>query len=101
MTTPDSALIATATARLAAWFATMRTPTAQDGAQGYTGPVAHWWQNTLQFTGVGLDWRYEGLIHAYLNLYRATADPQWLTCARRAGDDVVRGQLPNGHFRNS
>jgi uncharacterized protein YyaL (SSP411 family) len=82
-------------ASLDAWLETMRGP------GGYGGPVAHWWQNCFQFTGAGLDWRYEGIIIGYLNLYRQTGDEHWLLKARRAGDDLVRGQLPTGNFRNS
>lgn len=73
----------------------MRTP------MGYSGPVAHWWYNCLTYTGVGLDWRYEGIILGYLNLYEQTGDQRWLVKARRAGDDLVRGQLPTGNYRNS
>ena len=29
------------------WLDSMRTP------EGYGGPVAHWWQDCLQYTGVG------------------------------------------------
>jgi len=81
--------------RLDAWLETMRCP------EGYSGPVAHWWQNCLQFTGAGLDWRYEGILIGYLNLYRSTGERGWLAKARRAGDDLVQGQLPSGSFCNS
>lgn len=93
--TVDAAVIAEAVINLDAWLETMRGP------DGYGGPVAHWWQNCLQFTGAGLDWRYEGIIIGYLNLYKKTRDEKWLTKARRAGDDLVRGQLSSGNFRNS
>jgi hypothetical protein len=82
-------------ANLDAWFETMRGP------DGYGGPVAHWWQNCLSFTGAGLDWRYEGLISGYLTLHERTGEPRWLARARRAGDDLLRGRLPSGHFRHS
>ncbi|MCP4536822.1 MAG: hypothetical protein GY832_06720 [Chloroflexi bacterium] len=81
--------------KLDAWLDSMRA------SDGYGGPVAHWWQNSLQFTGAGLDWRYEGIIIGYLNLYGRTDDEQWLDKARRAGDDLARGQLPSGNFRDS
>ncbi len=84
-----------AVALLDAWLETMRGP------DGYGGPVVHWWQDNLLYTGVGLDWRYEGIILGYLNLYRATGEERWLDKARRAGDDLVRGQLPAGNFRAS
>jgi hypothetical protein len=79
----------------------MRTRPDHHSSPGYTGPVAHWWQNCLQFTGVGLDWRYEGILHGYLNLYRATRDRRWLDKAKRAGDDLHQGQQANGSYRHS
>lgn len=82
-------------ARLDRWLDTMR------GSDGYTGPVAHWWQNCLQFAGAGLDWRYEGIIIGYLEILRRTGEEIWLDKARRAGDDLLRGQLETGNFRNS
>ncbi len=87
--------IGQAVAGLEAWFETMRQP------GGYGGPVAHWWRDCLDYTGPGLDWRYEGIILGYLNLWAATGDGQWLAKARRAGDDLVAGQLPSGNYRNS
>lgn len=68
---------------------------------GYGGPVSHWWQNSFQYTDAGLDWRYEGIIIGYLNLYEKTKDTIWLKKAVRAGNDLVNGQLKNGNFRNS
>jgi len=82
-------------ARIDSWLDTMR------GTDGYGGPVAHWWQNCLQFTGAGLDWRYEGLITGYLTLHERTGQSEWLAKARRAGDDLLSGQLPGGTYRNS
>ena len=84
--------IETAVAGLDAWLETMRGP------GGYGGPVAHWWQQSLVFTGAALDWRYEGIISGYLSLWERTCDEHWLRKARRAGDDVVDGQLPDGHY---
>jgi uncharacterized protein YyaL (SSP411 family) len=82
-------------AGLASWLETMRGP------DGYGGPVVHWWQNCLQFTGAGLDWRYEGIIIGYVNLYDKTGNPLWLDRAKQAGDDLLRGQTENGSFHNS
>ncbi len=84
-----------AIAALDSWLETMRGP------DGYGGPVAHWWQNCLQFTGAGLDWRYEGIVSGYLNLYCKTGEQGWLAKARRAGDDLLQGQLPTGNYRHS
>jgi hypothetical protein len=71
------------------------------GSGGYGGPVAHWWQQSFVYTGPGLDWRYEGIITGYLSLWEQTGDEQWLAKACRAGDDLVDGQLGNGHFLGS
>ena len=84
-----------AVARLEAWLETMRCP------GGYGGPVAHWWQQSLLYTGPGLDWRYEGIISGYLILWQRTGDHRWLRKACRAGDDLLAGQLANGHFAAS
>ncbi len=81
--------------RLATWLTTMRAP------DGYSGPVAHWWQQCLQYTGAGIDWRYEGIITGYLHLYRYTRNPHWLAQACRAADDVVQAQLPDTRLPNS
>ncbi|MGH2457605.1 MAG: hypothetical protein ACRDIY_01920 [Chloroflexota bacterium] len=82
-------------AGLDAWLETMRGP------GGYGGPVVHWWQQSLVFTGPALDWRYEGIIAGYLSLWERVGDARWLVKARRAGDDLVAGQLPDGHFAAS
>lgn len=87
--------IDTVVARLDGWFETMRC------AGGYGGPVAHWWQQSLVYTGPGLDWRYEGIIAGYLNLWERTGEERWLQKACRAGDDLLAGQLENGHFAAS
>ncbi len=81
--------------RLEAWLDTMRS------SRGYTGPVAHWWDSCLIYCGVALDWRYEGILIGYLNLYRRSQNRRWLEKACRAGDDLVHGQLPDGHYWNS
>jgi hypothetical protein len=82
-------------ADLDAWLETMRGP------DGYGGPVAHWWQQSLVYTGAGLDWRYEGIIAGYLQLWERTGDDCWLAKARRAGDDLIAGQSPEGHYAAS
>jgi hypothetical protein len=87
--------IMTAIFGLDSWFDSMRLP------GGYGGPVAHWWDDCLIYQGPGLDWRYEGIILGYLNLWESTGDRYWLNKANRAGDDLVQGQLPSGNFNNS
>lgn len=94
----ESDRILSAVLRLDSWFDTMRAAAPR---AGYGGPVAHWWKNNLQFTGAALDWRYEGIINAYLNLYRATNDRRWLEKAARAGDDLIAGQFPSGSYPDS
>lgn len=82
-------------ANLDAWFETINAP------DGYGGPVIHWRQNSLQFTGAGLDWRYEGLIIGYLTLWQRTRETAWLEKAARCGMNIVAGQLANGHYRHA
>lgn len=84
-----------AAARAAAWLETMRGP------DGYGGPAVHWWQSCLRFAGAGLDWRYEGIVLGMLALFERTGDGCWLARARGACDDLVRGQLPDGRYRDS
>lgn len=84
-----------AVSRLATWLTAMRAP------DGYSGPVAHWWQQSLQYTGAGFDWRYEGIITGYLHLYHATHNPHWLQRATHAADDIVQAQLPDARLPNS
>jgi hypothetical protein len=81
-----------AVAGLAAWLETMRAP------NGYGGPVAHWWQQSLIYTGAGLDWRYEGIIAGYLLLWQRSGDERWLRRAQRDGDDLTRAQLASGNY---
>jgi hypothetical protein len=81
--------------RLDRWLDGMRGP------QGYGGPVAHWWTSCLVYAGPMLDWRYEGIVCGYLNLYRATGSKPWLDKAIRAADDLLAGQWPDGRFWNS
>jgi hypothetical protein len=84
-----------AVSRLDAWLETMRGPS------GYGGPVAHWWQQSLMYAGTGLDWRYEGIITGYLQLWERTNDASWLIKACRAGDDLLHGQQEDSHFTAS
>jgi hypothetical protein len=70
-------------------------------SEGYGGPAVNWDEDCLDYSGPGLDWRYEGIICGYLNLWHATSNPVWLTKARQAGEDLLNGQLASGNFRNS
>lgn len=81
--------------RLDAWLQTMRAP------GGYAGPISHWWESCLLYCGPMIDWRYEGLLSAYVTLAEHGGSPLWLARARAAADDVLAGQLPGGTFRNS
>ena len=87
--------IAQTVANLEAWLESVMAP------GGYGGPVVHWWQHCLQYTGPGLDWRYEGILHGYITLWERTRESVWLEKACRAGDTLVNGQLDNGTYRNS
>jgi hypothetical protein len=78
-----------------AWLDSMRGP------EGYSGPVVHWWQDCMGFGGPAMDWRYEGIILGYLNLYKSSGNSIWLNKAKRAGQDLVRAQLPSGNYPRS
>jgi hypothetical protein len=80
---------------LDAWLDTMRNP------RGYAGPVTHWWDSSLVYVGTMLDWRYEGIVCGYLNLYRKSDDIRWLQKGVRACSDLVAGQQLDGQFFNS
>ncbi|NJL04678.1 MAG: hypothetical protein HC911_07160 [Chloroflexaceae bacterium] len=96
MTQPDATSdLALVVSRLATWLQSMRGP------HGYTGPVPHWWQSSLHYTGIGIDWRYEGIITGYLHLYRASDNAHWLARACQAADDIARAQLPDGSLQAS
>ena len=65
---------------------------------GYSGPVAHWWQNRFQYTGPGLDWRYEGILIGYATLYKKTGEALWKQKLNQAAQDLIKGQLSNGSY---
>ncbi|HET8669242.1 MAG TPA: hypothetical protein VFM05_01070, partial [Candidatus Saccharimonadales bacterium] len=85
----DSQALSQTIYRLDAWLQTMRDE------RGYSGPVTHWWQSCLLYCGPMADWRYEGLICGYLNLYSISSQQQWLDRAITAGEDLLQAQLPN------
>jgi hypothetical protein len=77
------------------WLDTMR------GEHGYAGPVAHRWRDNLLYTGPGIDWRYEGIILGYLNLYEKTGGKKWLEKAICAGSDILKSQNWDGTYATS
>lgn len=77
------------------WLETWKQP------RGYGGPVIHYWKNSTCYTGPGLDWRYEGIIVAYIRLFEKTNQETFLNRAREAGNHLVKGQLPQGQFVHS
>lgn len=78
-----------------AWFETMHQE------NGFGGPVVHYWRNCLKFIGPGTDWRLEGLIQGYLELFRKTGNKQFLEKAVRCGNDALANQFSSGGFWNS
>ena len=91
----DTKAVSKSVVLLDAWLQSMRS------VAGYTGPVSHWWESCLLYSGAKIDWRYEGIICGYVNLFQKTHDPRWLERAVTAGDDICASQLPSGQFRNS
>ena len=78
-----------------AWLQTMKQP------GGYAGPVTHYWSDSLTYTGPGTDWRYEGLIPAYISLYRKTKQAIFKTRAIECGEFILHAQCDDGSFQNS
>lgn len=87
--------LARAVSHLDAWLQTMRGP------DGYGGPIMHWWESNFLYTGAGFDWRYEGIIDGYRELYLRTHNRLHLEQAVLAAQDILPHQLPDGRFRNS
>ncbi len=87
--------LAAALGGLDAWLESMRAP------DGYSGPVMHWWESNFLYTGSQFDWRYEGIIDGYRELYLTTAQPEFLERAVRAAGDLLPNQLPDGRWRRS
>ncbi len=78
-----------------AWLETMKQP------GGYAGPVTHYWSDSLTYAGPGIDWRYEGLIPAFISLYRKTNQVVYQSRAIECGDFILRAQRDDGSFLNS
>ncbi len=77
------------------WLQTMKQP------KGYAGPVSHYWSDSLIYIGPGNDWRYEGLMAAYIKLFNKTKSRYFLDLAIQCGEFVVAGQKNDGSFLNS
>jgi hypothetical protein len=77
------------------WLEGMRGP------EGYTGPIAHWWESNFMYAGPLFDWRYEGIVDGYRTLYLVTGESAFRDRAVRAANDLVAAQLPDGRFKNS
>lgn len=91
----DYELIARSLSCLDVWLDTMLQP------EGYAGPVTHIWRSNLIYCGPLYDWRYEGIIKGYLELYNKTQNSKWLDKAKGAAGDIVSNQFAGGTFRNS
>jgi len=70
-------------------------------AGGYGGPVAHWWQNRYRYAGPGRDWRYEGILIAYSELFLKTTNDCYRLRLLRAIHDLSEAQSEQGHFAAS
>ncbi len=91
----NNAHLAQQISRQVTWLETWKQP------QGYGGPVIHYWKNSTCYTGPGLDWRYEGIIIAFIRLFEKTNQEKFLYRAIGAGNHLVKGQLPKGQFVHS
>ena len=88
-------LLASLISKNISWLQTMKQPS------GYSGPVPHYWEDCFNYIGPGRDWRYEGIIISYLELYEKTKDTNFLKLAKEAGDHLVNNQLKISCFNNS
>jgi hypothetical protein len=77
------------------WLNTMKQK------KGYAGPVIHYWQDSINFIGPSMNWCYEGLIAAFLTLYKKTQQEKFLHLAIEAGNHLLKSQLASGIFLNS
>lgn len=87
--------IARAAAGLESWFETVH------GEDGYRGPSIGLRDTGIAFCGAGYDWRYEGLLDGFCQMYWATRDTAYLDAAERSLVHIQSAQLLNGAFRNS
>lgn len=81
--------------KLDAWLESVRQP------GGYAGPVAHWWGSVYQYTGPGLDWRYQGILAGYSAAHRKTHQRRWARRTEVAAGHLVDGQRLDGGYRAS
>jgi hypothetical protein len=93
--TPNPTRVLSSLIAIDRWFESIRTP------QGIGGPISHWWESSLLYCAPMIDWRYEGILSGYVELYRKTNQASWLERAVVAGNEVCAGQLDNGCFWNS
>ena len=68
---------------------------------GYGGPVVHWWNHCVGIQRGGTRLALRGHNWGIPHLWQRTGEQMSLDKAIRAGTDLVNGQLPDGHFRNS
>jgi hypothetical protein len=81
--------------RISHWLDTMRHPL------GYSGPISHWWESQFLYTGPQVDWRYEGIIDGYCELFLRTNQQIFLDKAIQAANDVLYQVMPDGRFQRS
>lgn len=91
----DARNVATAVAGIESWLDTVRGP------EGYGGPVVGLRDVNVMYCGPGYDWRYEGLLDGYREMFRVTGDADYLDRIERDLKDIQAAQLLNGAFRNS
>ncbi len=69
--------------------------------KGFSGPVTHYWKDSLNYIGPSLDWAYEGLIISFISLFEKTGQKEFLEKAVMLGDELVENQNSFGTFFNS
>jgi len=69
-------------------------------SNGYGGPVAHYWSESLHYIWPAVDWRYQGLIEGFVSLYKKTGQKKFLNEAAKCGDFILSGTKSDGSFLN-
>lgn len=86
---------AVALAAVESWLESLR------GEGGFYGPVVGLRGECMTWCGPSHDWRWEGLLDAWVARHRTTADPVYPDRISRALIDLQNAQLADGSFRNS
>jgi len=81
--------------KLLCWFETI------EQKDGLYGPVVHFWGNSINYCGPGMDWRLEGYLLALLNLFKTTKDKSYFKKIFKYIKLFEKFSYKDGSLRNS